>query len=119
MNRPIGLALGAALAAQLVGCSPLSARADSPADVAPREFPKHVRLTLNDGSTVELFQSRLVGDSIHGSLANTTPTAVATAAVTSWEGSRRSGSRTLVAIGVLTVILIVTFAAFSQGSIGT
>lgn len=109
--------LGLITLCALSGCTSFAPRAGSPAAVAPQEFPRTVRLELRDGSRVELFQARIMGDTIRGVLANTSSAAVPTAAVARWEERRFAPLRTLVAVGSTAMMLGLLWAAIYEGPV--
>lgn len=104
--RAVALLLCFTLALQLGACTTIVPQAAPPGAVAPREFPRTVRLVLRDSTRVELFAARLEGDTIRGERKDTGTAAVATADVVRWEARRFSPARTIAAMSATTLTIV-------------
>lgn len=89
--------------AMLSGCTAFASRVGSPAAVAPREFPRTVRLVRTDSLRITRFQARLEADTILGEVANGSPMKVATRDVARWE-ARRFDSEGTAVMGTLAIV---------------
>lgn len=116
-RRAVSSVFCLSLALQFAACTALRPRSGPPGAVAPRDFPSRVRLVLRDSTQVQLFQARIDGDTIRGTLANTNAAAVPAAEVVRWEGSGFSATRSLAAVGAVALIIGMLIASWTMKSV--